>query len=316
VRSGRGADNDRAKGGVVRVTFARVRVPIVVSMTENRIGEYLRARRELVRPEDAGIAVNRRRRVAGLRRDELALLAGVSTEYYTRLEQGRDRHPSAQVLDALARALGLGDEATAHLHELAAPAPRRRRRRVERVPPGVEQLLQTWHTTPAYVHGRRMDVLAANPLATALSPVFTPGGNVLRAVLLDPAVQALFDGWEQRLGGFVAALRAQAGPDVDDPELNELVGELSVKSELFRRLWARHDVRAQAGGGVHRLQHPQVGELELSYEKFTVAGADGQTLVIYHPEPGSRSEQALALLASIGPAPPPTPQAPAARPTP
>jgi transcriptional regulator with XRE-family HTH domain len=282
-------------------------------MTENRIGEYLRARRELMRPEDAGIAVNRRRRVSGLRRNELALLAGISTEYYTRLEQGRDRHPSAQVLDALARALQLDQEAAAHLHELAAPAPRRRRRRVERVPPGLVQLLQAWHTTPAYVHGRRMDVLAANPLARALSPMFEPGGNVLRAVLLDPAVQALFDGWEERLGAVVAALRAEAGPDVDDPELNELVGELSVRSEAFRRLWSRHDVRAQVGGGVHRLQHPQVGELELHYEKFAVAGAGGQTLVIYHAEPGSRSEQALALLASIAPAPSPTQPAPAAR---
>ncbi len=132
-------------------------------------------------------------------------------------------------------------------------------------------------------------------------------------MLLDPAVQELYDGWEELLGSAVAALRAQAKPDVEDPELNELVGELSVRSEAFRRLWSRHDVRAQVGGGVHRLRHPQVGELELRYEKFAVAGADGQTLVIYHAEPGSRSQQALALPAGIAPAPSPTRPAPAAR---
>jgi transcriptional regulator with XRE-family HTH domain len=270
-------------------------------MAASVIGEYLRARRELVRPQDVGIPDGGRRRVPGLRRDELAMLAGISTEYYTRLEQGRDQHPSPQVLGAVARALGLDDDATAHLHELAAPATRRRRRaaRAERVRPGIEQLLRSWHDTPAYVQSRHMDVLAANPLAVALSPMFAPGGNLLRSILLDPAAQDLFLDWESKVGGLLSGLRAMAGPEVEDPRLAELVGELSVRSELFRLLWARHDVRPQGGEGVHRIRHPQVGDLELRYDKFAVTGSDGQVLLIYHADPGSPTEQALALLATI-----------------
>jgi transcriptional regulator with XRE-family HTH domain len=270
-------------------------------MAVSKVGEYLRARRELVRPDEAGISVTGRRRVPGLRRDELAMLAGISTEYYTRLEQGRDHHPSAQVLDAVARALRLDDDATAHLHDLARPAPRRRRRqhRPEHLRPSIERLLDSWQRTPAYVQGRYMDILAANPLAMTLSPMFCPGANIVRTAFLDPTVRDLFPEWETRAGNAVSALRALVGPDVDDPRLTELVGELSVRSEDFRRLWSRHDVRPQIGGGVHKMRHPQVGELELHYDKFNVAGADGQLLVIYQAEPGTRSEQALALLATI-----------------
>jgi transcriptional regulator with XRE-family HTH domain len=269
-------------------------------MTGGTIGEYLRARRELVRPEQVGIPDTGRRRVPGLRRDELALLAGISTEYYTRLEQGRDRHPSTQVLDAVARALQLDDDATAHLHELAAPKLRRRRaHRPDRVAPSIGQLLNSWHTTPAFVQGRYLDVLAANPLMTALSPMYTPGANILRAAFLDSAVHDLFEDPQARLDNAVSALRALVGADVDDPDLTELVGELSLKSADFRRLWSRHDVRPHAGEGVHKMHHPQVGQLELHYEKFHLAGADRQLLTVYQAQPGSRSEQALTLLASI-----------------
>ncbi|GIF47704.1 transcriptional regulator with XRE-family HTH domain [Asanoa ferruginea] len=264
----------------------------------NLIGEYLRARRELIRPEDVGLRDSGHRRVPGLRRDELAMLAGVSTEYYTRLEQGRDRRPSPQVLDAIARALGLDEDATAHLHALGAPQTPRRRR-PERVRPGVQLLLDAWHTTPAYVQGPLQDVLAANRLAVALSPIFTPGGNIIRSVLLDPAVQAFLPGWEERVGSLVAALRLMVGPDVDDPRLTDLVGELSVKSDLFRRLWSRHDAKPHPGGGLHRMRHPIVGELELHYEKFAVTGADGQLLVVYRAAPGSPSADALALLGTL-----------------
>ena len=269
-------------------------------MSTNGIGEYLRARRELVRPDEVGIPSSGRRRVAGLRRDELALLAGISTEYYTRLEQGSDHHPSAQVLDSIARALRLDADAIAHLHDLAAPTTRRRRaRRPEQVSPSVRRLLSSWSGTPAFVQGRFLDVLAANPLMTALSPMFTPGRNILRAAFLDSAIGDLFRDPEVRLENVVSALRASAGPDVDDPRLTELVGELSLKSADFRRLWARHDVRPHPGGGVHRMRHPQVGELELRYDKFHLAGADRQMLTVYQAEPGSRSEQALTLLATI-----------------
>ncbi|WP_433362489.1 helix-turn-helix domain-containing protein [Actinoplanes sp. CA-142083] len=264
----------------------------------NLIGEYLRARRELIRPGDVGLPDNGHRRVPGLRRDELAMLAGISTEYYTRLEQGRDRRPSAQVLDALARALGLDEDATAHLHALGAPeAPRRRR--PERIRPGLQDLLDAWHTTPAYVQGPFQDVLAANRLAVAVSPIFTPGTNILRSVLLDPGVQELVPGWRDRVGDLVAALRLTAGPDVDDPRLTDLVGELSARSDLFRRLWSRHDAKPHPGGGRHHLRHPLVGDLELSYEKFAVTEADGQLLVVYHAAPGSPTADALTLLGSL-----------------
>jgi transcriptional regulator with XRE-family HTH domain len=268
--------------------------------SENLIGEYLRARRELIQPTDVGLApLAGRRRVPGLRREEVAMLAGVSADYYVRLEQGRDQHPSAQVLDALARALQLDDDARAHLESLAVPATRHQRRpspRPERVPAGILQLISTWHETPAYVYGRYMDVLAANPLATALAPYYAPGENLVRAVFLDSRLRDQYD-WDRSAAAVVAALRALVGPDADDPKLNQLVGELSVRSEQFRRLWARHDARPKRSGTT-RIQHPQVGALELNYEKLPIPDADRQTLCIYHASPGTSTAQALTLLAA------------------
>jgi transcriptional regulator with XRE-family HTH domain len=267
---------------------------------ENPIGEYLRARRELVRPEDVDLPdAGSHRRVPGLRREEVAMLAGVSADYYVRLEQGRDQHPSAQVLEALARALQLDDYATAHLHHLAAPPARRRRRtpRPEKVPASILRLIATWNETPAYVYGRYMDVLAANPLAIALAPYHAPGHNLVRAAFFDPRVRDMYGDWEWVTESTVAGLRALVGPDVDDPRLNELVGELSVRSERFRQLWARHDARPKRSG-TSLLDHPQVGPLELSYEKLPIPDTNCQTLVIYHAEPGTPSAQALTLLAA------------------
>jgi transcriptional regulator with XRE-family HTH domain len=265
---------------------------------ENLIGEYLRARRELVRPQDVGIPdLGGRRRVPGLRREEVAMLAGVSNDYYVRLEQGRDQHPSQQVLDALARALQLDDDATAHLHRLATPPTRRRRKiaRPEKVPAGILQLIAAWSETPAYVQGRYMDVLAANPIATALAPYYAKGENLVRATFLDPRVCDMHGDWEHLTESTVAGLRSLVGPDIDDPRLNELVGELSVRSERFRQLWARHDVRPKRSSAT-RIDHPVVGPLELSYEKLPIPDTDRQMLSIYHAEPGSPSAQALALL--------------------
>jgi transcriptional regulator with XRE-family HTH domain len=267
---------------------------------DNRIGEFLRARRELVQPEDVGIESYGRRRVPGLRREELAMLAGVSVDYYVRLEQGRERHPSEQVLDALARALQLDDTAAGHLQELARPAARRRRSssRPQRARPGIERLMDGWSHTPAFVMGRYMDVLAANSLADALHGRAIRGSNVMRSIFLDPGAYEFYADWDDVARDSVATLRNLAGAGVDDPRLTELVGELSLKSETFRRLWARHDVREKASG-TKRFVHPVVGELALEYESFAIGGAPGQILVAYHAEPGGRDERALRLLESV-----------------
>jgi transcriptional regulator with XRE-family HTH domain len=267
---------------------------------ENRIGQFLRARRALLLPADVGLSDVGRRRVPGLRREELAMLAGVSVDYYVRLEQGREQHPSEQVLDALARALGLDHDATTHLHQLARPAAHRRRaaRRAERVSPRMQRLLDGWSQTPAYVVGSHMDVLAHNALAAALHHGYTTGCNLLRNVFLDPASADFFVDWQRCAHDLVGMLRASVGPDLDDPRLNQLVGELSLKSEQFRRLWARHEIH-QKTGGTMRYNHPIVGELELDHETFAVNGAPGQLLIVKHAAPATRSEQALTLLATL-----------------
>jgi transcriptional regulator with XRE-family HTH domain len=192
--------------------------------SSNTLGEYLQSRRKLVSPESAGVTRAGRRRVPGLRRDELALLAGVSTDYYVRLEQGRDRNPSPQVLDSLARVLQLDDEATAHLHGLGGRERHVRRTGElhEHVSPSIQELIAKWYDTPAYVRGRRLDVLASNSLAPKLSPQFTPGVNLLRAAFLDPdpSLRSLYgDQWESFARGTIAGLRALIGANVDDPLL-------------------------------------------------------------------------------------------------
>ncbi|HUR03746.1 MAG TPA: helix-turn-helix transcriptional regulator, partial [Nonomuraea sp.] len=236
------------------------------------------------------------------RRSELAMLAGISTEYYVRLEQGRDRHPSAMVLEARARALHRDEHATAPLHRRRAPAPRRApRRRAEKVSPQIDVLLRSLDpTTPAYVTGRFTNVLAANSLATAVLPLLVPGTNFVRATFLDPIADQLYDDIEARRAAAAAGLRAFAGPDVDDPELTELVGELSVKSPDFRRLWSRHDVKPMHGA-LPRLgiRHPQLGPIGLYHQKLQIPGTGGQVLGLLYAEPGSPSEQAVAMLAAM-----------------
>ncbi|MFB7507061.1 helix-turn-helix domain-containing protein [Streptomyces broussonetiae] len=267
----------------------------------NALGEFLRARRALVRPEDVGLPGGGLRRVPGLRREEVAMLSGISSDYYLRLEQGRDRNPSVQVLEAIARVLRLDADATAHLAGLAQDRPAggiRPARRSRQVPPSLLQLIDGWPRHPAYVQNRYTDCLAANALATALTPNYRPGVNLLRAVFLDPAERELRRDWEDLVEEGVAALRSETGTDADDPRLRDLVGELSLRSERFRTLWARHEVRPRRGRTSH-LTHPQVGDLDLHSNKLSVDGTDGLTLVVFHAEPGSRSAELLDILGSL-----------------
>lgn len=265
----------------------------------NSLGEYLRARREQVDPATVGLRVTGVRRTPGLRREEVATLAGISADYYLRLEQGRDRHPSTQVLAALARVFGLDAAATDYLLSLAGPRPADVRRQPRRpVPKGILQLMEVLDL-PAFVEDRMFDVLAANEPATRLSPAIRPGANRLRSLFLDEDERALYPDWEQATAGLIASFRASIGSDVDDPRIAQLVGELSLRSEHFRRMWARHDVRG-LGGGTARLNHPMLGMVELRREKLPIGDSGGQLLVIYHAEPGSATAAALQRLRGSG----------------
>ncbi|GGY91352.1 helix-turn-helix domain-containing protein [Streptomyces poonensis] len=270
------------------------------------LSEFLRTRRARLKPEDVGLPdYGRHRRVPGLRREELAQLAGVSVAYYTRLEQGNGRNVSAEVLGSIARALRLTDAEHAHLVHLAKPKAHKKKMsaRTQQVRGALRQLLDGMEGIPAYVVGRRSDVLAWNRMAAALfgdwAELPPQERNWARMVFLLPEYRELFVTWDSKAADVVAHLRMDAGCHPDDPRLSALVGELSVKSAEFRRLWATHDVKEKSHG-VKRLHHPLVGELTLSFETFRLPDDTEQSLVTYHAEPGSPSAEALRLLASWG----------------
>ena len=267
----------------------------------NHLGDFLRARREQVTPADVGLVDHGRRQVAGLRREEVALLAGVSVAYYVRLEQGHNRNPSGQVLDTLADALVLDEAARRHLHTLVgAQRSTATRRSVgpERVRPGLAHMLGEHVDAPALVLGRALDVLAANPLAEALHPSYRPGCNLARDVFLLESAQSRYVDLGQVRHDRVGSLREAAGALPDDPRITEVVGELSVKSEAFRRLWARHEIHTKSDG-TKRFVHPDVGELELEYSFFTFTDHERQHLLVYYPSPQSVHAQALALIGAL-----------------
>ena len=268
-----------------------------MAVRANALGDYLRARREQVQPEDVGLAAGIRRRVAGLRREELALLAGISSDYYLRLEQGRDKNPSPQVLDALARALRLDIKATEYLHQLASPAGSRRDAAgAEVAADGTDELIEQF-AMPAIVASRCLDVLAANRIARALSPGFTPGRNFLSWRLFDPAARVLYVDWDAATDVAVSGLREAAGTDPDDPRVQSLINELSAASERFRELWARADVGYRAD--IVRMRHPLVGNLYLHPNRFNIPHSGGQHMLTYRAEPDSDTAKALDALRSL-----------------
>ena len=274
--------------------------------TRAEVKEFLSSRRARITPQQAGLATfGRNRRVPGLRRSEVADLAGVSVEYYSQLERGDLRGASDNVLDALARALQLDEAERAHLADLAraaGPAPRTRRKPTAQVVrPSVQRILDGMTEVPAFVHNGRLDVLAANPLAEALfAPVFADPArpvNHARFNFLDPRAHDFWIDWERAADDSVAMLRTEAGRDPYDKGLTDLVGELSTRSDAFRARWAAHDVRLHRTGLKH-IRHPVVGAMHLSYEVMELPADPGQALVAFSAEAGSPADDALRLLAS------------------
>ncbi len=285
--------------------MARAERNVVGMDTRNEIRDFLISRRARITPERAGLpAYGGNRRVAGLRREEVALLAGVSVDYYTRLERGNARGASDTVLDALARALQLDEAEHAHLFDLAraanAPARAHRRPARQQVRPSVQRILDSMTTAPAYLRNPRLDILATNRLGKALySPLFADPArpaNHARFIFLDPRATEFYVEWERQAHDTVALLRAEAGRSPYDRALSGLIGELSTRSETFRTWWAAHNVRFHRTG-VKRFHHPVVGDLTLAFEALNLT-ADGLRITAYTAEPGSPSQDALNLLAS------------------
>jgi transcriptional regulator with XRE-family HTH domain len=267
---------------------------------QNELGRFLKSRRARIDPGQSGIEANPRRRVAGLRREEVASLAGISVEYYVRLEQGRAARPSEAVLDALARALQLDGDERRYLEGLARPRPSARSPRPERIRTELVQLLDMMERVPAMVINHRMDVLAWNQLASALFFDFAAAPprerNLARFGFLDTGSKERFVDWQDVARATVGTLRLATSRHDDDEVLATLLGELMMKSEQFRTLWAGRDVKQRTHGS-KRFRHPVVGELTLRFENFDLPGETGQRLVAFSPEPASPAASALELLA-------------------
>lgn len=281
--------------------------------TDNRsdIRGFLTSRRAKLAPERVGLPASRRRRVPGLRREEVAALAGVSTEWYTRLERGHIGGVSEDVLEAVARALLLDEDERTHLLDLARaarPARRRPHRRKDaEIPSSVQWMVDSMTMAPAFVRNGRLDIVASNALCRALySPMFGSDttaergcANFPRYFFLDPGSSRFFVDWEEGARATVAVLRAEAGREPNDRALRELVGELSTLSPEFRTMWASHDVRIHHEG-VKRLDHPEVGRLEMTFRSLNLPLAQRAVhdLTVYAAEPGTPSEDRLKVLAS------------------
>ncbi len=278
--------------------------------THSELGEFLRVRRAALQPEDVGVLNYGIRRVPGLRREELAMLAGVSTTYYTRLEQGLSTNASDAVIDSIARALNLSKDERAHLFNLARPGKAKRRlpAKPDKVRPGTLRLIQSMSGTPAVVLGRRSEVLAWNSLGHRLvaghvdfaAPESSSSRpNMTRLLFLDDHTRELYTRWPEEASRAVASLRLVAGKSADDQELASLVGELTLKSQEFATLWAKHPVE-NCMSGVKYLHHPEVGYLELNFEVLTPPDESGHRVLLYAADPGSPAATALQLLQGSG----------------
>jgi transcriptional regulator with XRE-family HTH domain len=272
----------------------------------SEIRDFLTSRRARITPQDAGLRVFGPRRVPGLRREEVATLAGLSVDYYNRMERGNLGGASDSVLDALADALRLDEAERAHLLDLARasqPTSRgRRRSATHTVRPSVQWLLDSMTASPAFAENGRLDALGANQLGRALYPALfgesrRQPANWARFVFLNPEARKFYGDWDRTAKDCVAILRSEAGRNPRDRELSDLVGELATQSEEFRGLWATHNVRLHTKG-VKQFNHPIVGELELSFNRLEVVADSGLMIVAYTAEPGSRSAEAFRLLAS------------------
>ncbi len=262
----------------------------------NELGEFLRARRAVISPAQAGLPRDEPRRVEGLRREEVAMMAGVSIDYYTRLEQGRERRPSEQVLQAIARALRLDGHATNHLvHLVWSGSGAVVTRQAGQVSSGAAAIVNDVIAAPAMVLSPALDVLACNSLAAALYSDFAQVDNLARMVFLDPAAGEFYAVWESVARDTVGNLRAASVSFREDSRIAEIVGELNIRSTAFTALWIQHDVRPRSSG-VKQLRHGRVGELSLCYDTLSVGDAPGQQLLIYRAEAGSASADGLALL--------------------
>lgn len=265
-----------------------------MAQVASALGEYLRARREQLRPEEVGLVAGSRRRVAGLRREELATLAGISSTYYLRLEQGRVTNPSNQVVESLARALHLDAKATRYLHNLAAPRGGDTSA-LEVAAHGLAEVIDEF-LMPAIVANRYRDVVAANPIARALSAEFTPGQNSLRWRLLDPAAREFYVNWDEATAVAVSGLRELSAACPNDPRMQAHIAELSDASPRFRELWGRADVGYRLG--IHHMRHPEVGDLYLYRYRLNAPYPGGDHVLMYRAEHGSDSARALEKLRS------------------
>jgi transcriptional regulator with XRE-family HTH domain len=277
--------------------------------TRADVREFLVSRRARLTPEQVGVLGGGNRRVPGLRRSEVASLAGLSVEYYAKIERGDIAGASAAVLEAIAGALRLDDTERVHLFDLARVAdgipasgrPRRRPARSGAPRPSLSWTLEAFTDAVAFVRNPRQDLLATNTLGRAFyAPVLGDGGrtpNLARFQFLDPASHDFYPDWDRFAEMCVAIMRAEAGRDPHDRALQDLVGELSTRSDLFRSLWGAHDVRTH-GSGTKRFNHPVVGEVVLAYEELAITTDPGQILMVYTAEPGSPSAERLRLLSS------------------